>query len=440
MSNRYLEIAVSNKSTDGNMSFHQGIANLIFQIPALNSTLIPSSVRISGKIRYYLNDDKDPATSPMSASEKLGVYGVFQSLTTRSIKHQQTIENIRHYAHFLSSFLPSSTSVENNLENIGQSALTLPNSTLYDLDVIRRDATNEFCLPLPCGLFNGTTDIPLNENMLGGLELILALAPDSQYFYSSTGDADTIQTAWYELSDLKLCCEVRDYAPDELSKLMNRTGSSFTYQTISSYFDTINSQQANIWFNLGLSKVRSVFSTFIPSSYINNRQRDGYQTLMPMNLDGTQASVRKVIWTKGGTIYPKHFEMNNNVTINPNNATPSCDPVVVSDYISAISPFNTNENNCLSVANCNRMVQGSGAVADDNLPQSTMLIDGGMLWGLGISYDQLGGSGSDFSSPGASWGLNLELDLTTNNPHSVFIFVNSEINVAFNKNGIQIIQ
>ena len=95
MTNRYLEIPVSNKTSDGAMSFHKGIANLIFQLPAINSTLIPSSVRIQGKLRFYADDTKgDPTGTVLTADERLGVYSTFQSLTTRSIKHQQTIERV----------------------------------------------------------------------------------------------------------------------------------------------------------------------------------------------------------------------------------------------------------------------------------------------------------------------------------------------------------
>ena len=109
MSSRYLEISVNNSPSDGKMSFRKGIANLIFQVPAMNATLRPASVRVCGKIRFYKDDAANPAkgSAPMAVNERLGVYGAFESLTTRSIKHQQTIENIRHYAHFLNNFIPS---------------------------------------------------------------------------------------------------------------------------------------------------------------------------------------------------------------------------------------------------------------------------------------------------------------------------------------------
>ena len=440
MSNRYLEIPVSNKTSDGKMSFHNGIANLIFQLPAINSTLIPGSVRIVGKWGFYMDDAREDPSGVLTSDERLGVYSCFQSLTTRSIKHQQTIENIRHYAHFLKNFLPLATSTEDSITHWSQSANTEPNYKLFQDSVAHNTGYNDFCVPLPCGLFNGTQDIPLSENMLGGLEIVLALASDSQVIYSNTGDSSTINTAWYEFADLKLVCEVRDYQPDELSRLMSKSSSGFTYQTISSYYDTINSSTANIVFNLGLSKVRSVFSSFIPSNYLNNYQQNSYATLYPSNLDGTQAEITKLTWTKGGALYPKQFEVNTNIRDEPE--TILCDPVVMKDYISAVHDFGNNEAIQMGDITTNRdvIMKNNTTAGDQKQLQYTKVANGGFVFGLGIKYDSLGGSGIDFSNPGAQFGMNVELDLTTNNPQSVFVFVNSEVNVVFNNNGLQVIQ
>jgi hypothetical protein len=183
MSNRYLEIACSNKSATNKMSFREGISDLIFQIPAMNSTLIPSSVRVVGKIRFYKNGAKGiPADGDkLSIDSAIGVYGAFQSLTTRSIRHQQTIEHIRHYAHFLKTYLPQSTKLEDNIGHLNQTSLTLPNWNANRSTVVNHSTANftgnNFSIVLPCGLLNGTTDIPLAESMLGGLEIKLALQP-----------------------------------------------------------------------------------------------------------------------------------------------------------------------------------------------------------------------------------------------------------------------
>lgn len=434
MANRYLEISVSNAPSNGRMSFREGMANLIFQIPAMEATLIPSSVKICGKIQFFKDGNRNVGSkpaSPMAVDERLGVYGAFESLTTRSIRHQQTIEQVRHYAHMLSNYLPLTGSVTDNISSMSSRSLTFPNWSGFNESVVYSGVPEEFCLSLPCGLLNGTSDIPLSNSALGGLEIVLALASDSQMIFSNTDDASGISDAFYEFTDLKLLCEVQEGVVANVN--------TFTYQSISSYYDTINSANANVSFNLGLSKVRSVFSSFVPSSYLNNRSQNGYSTLMLTNKDNKVANVKKLIWQKGGSLYPKMFENNSIVRDSP--STLLSDPVILKDYVSSVKTFGSNMRNCLSVENTNRnFTSGQVASADVNkkLVQYTTIPNGGMIHGLGINYDALGGEGTDFRDE--NWGMNIQSDLSTDNPHSVFIFVNSEQSVAFNQNGIQVIQ
>tara|TARA_R100001460_G_scaffold10953_1_gene25670 strand:+ start:515 stop:1810 length:1296 start_codon:yes stop_codon:yes gene_type:complete len=431
MSNRYLEISVSNQPSNGKMSFREGMSNLIFQIPAMEGNLIPSSVKICGKIQFFKDGTGTTPSAPMSVDERLGVYGAFESLTTRSIRHQQTIEQVRHYAHMLSNYLPLTSSVKDNISSMSNRALTFPNWSGFNKSVVYSDSPQEFCLSLPCGLLNGTEDIPLSNSALGGLEIVIALASDSQMIFTNTNDASSIVDAFYEFSDLKLLCEVQE------GVVSNKP--NFTYQSISSYYDTINSSNANVSFNLGLSKVRSVFSSFVPSSYLNNRSQNGYSTVMITNTDDNVANVKKLVWQKGGALYPKMFENNSVVRDSPQ--TILSDPVILKDYVSAVKSFKNNMRNCLSLENTSRdftTKQVTGGDLNKELTQYTTIPNTGQIFGLGINYDALGGEGTDFRDE--NWGMNIQSDLTTDNPHSVFIFVNSEQSVFFNQNGIQVQQ
>lgn len=447
MSNRFLEIACSNKTSDGKMSYRHGISDLIFQVPAMNSTLIPSSVRIVGKLKVFKNQSAGGVGTVVAAGDdihldaRLGAWGCFQSLTTKSIKHQQNIENIRHYGQFLKSYLPLSSSLDDNIGHLDEVALTLPNYELNKVsNVVRKNADNtgnSFCLGLPCGLFSGTRDIPLSGDMLSGLEIKIALAPDSQVLYAVDGTiADN--DCYYEFSDLKLICEVTDYSPAEMKQLSSQSGGSFTYQSVSSYYDTINSANANVVFQLGLSKVRSAFATFIPSTFLNSLSNNGYASLLPTNSvktnDGNLANVKKVVWTKGGSLYPKMYELNNVIRDAP--TTSVCDPVLNRDYVSSVIPFVKNSATSMSPMNNNRVWSAdTGSVKQ--IPY-TKIGEGGVCWGLGVSYDSLGGQGEDFRNQ--QWGMNLELDLISDNPVSTFVFVNSEQSIFFNENGLRVVQ
>ena len=449
MSMRFLEIACSNKSSDGKMSFRHGVSDLIFQIPEMNSTLIPSSIRIVGKLKVFKNQTAGGVGTVVAAADdinmdaRLGAWGCFQSLTTKSIKHQQNIEHIRHYGHFLKSYLPLSTSLDDNLGHLDEVALSLPNYNLNKIsNVVRKTADegftgNSFAVGLPCGLFSGTRDIPLSGDMLSGLEIKIALCPDSQVLYA-VGGTIADNDCYYEFSDLKLVCEVKDYSPTEMKQLSSQSGGSFTYQSVSSYYDTINSANANVVFQLGLSKVRSAFATFVPSTFLNSLSNNGYASLLPTNslaapTSGSIAEVKKVVWTKGGSLYPKMYELNNNIRSSPN--TSVCDPVIARDYVNAVVPWVKNNSTMISPMNNMRSWTADNS-STKQLPYTK--IGTGLVWGLGVSYDSLGGQGEDFSTQ--QFGMNLELDLTSDNPVSTFVFVNSEQSIFFNENGLRVVQ
>ena len=119
---RYLELAVSNKTTDNKYSYRQGIAQLNFQIPEGNYLLDPTSVRICGGIRFYTGLGKTASDVPGAAggkddltiSSRLNVYSTFQQLIIRSLTNQTTLEHCRHYNQFLSSYLPLTTNLQDS--------------------------------------------------------------------------------------------------------------------------------------------------------------------------------------------------------------------------------------------------------------------------------------------------------------------------------------
>ena len=89
----------------------------------------------------------------------------------------------------------------------------------------------------------------------------------------------------------------------------------------------------------------------------------------------------------------------------------------------------------MNVANCNRnfILNATG-----NEVPYTKVNDGGLVWGLGVSYDHLGGNGSDFTQQ--TWGLSMDLSENDDCPNSVFIFANSEQSLVYNQNGVQVLK
>ena len=65
-------------------------------------------------------------------------------------------------------------------------------------------------------------------------------------------------------------------------------------------------------------------------------------------------------------------------------------------------------------------------------------MEGSQFAGVGIAYDHVSGQGVDFSNQ--NWGIQMNTDLTTNNPLGVYLFVHSKQTMVFNGSGVQVLK
>eukprot|EP01051_Picozoa_sp_SAG22_P014811 SAG22_NODE_1849_length_3446_cov_3.782791_3_plen_233_part_01 len=231
MSIRYIDVLPSNLSTTQDAGYSQGSPLIQFNIGSQDAFLLGSTVRLNGTLtRSGTNKDHaqwDPA---------LGMYNVIEQLIVSSNQTSQTIEHIRNYNRFMASFMQVTSSKDDLLGHMNSSSLT----TTQETQCLKiPDAAAHFSIPLPCGLMLGRNPIPLSSAWgVKGVNITLHLAPDSNVFFSTTSDsADGVV---YKLSDVRLTAELQVPPPDQLSKLMNQTSSSFEYNSISSYYAVIN--------------------------------------------------------------------------------------------------------------------------------------------------------------------------------------------------------
>jgi hypothetical protein len=445
MSSRYLELAPQNRSSDNTYAFRKGYAQLDFRIPEGSHVLDPHSVRLVGDIRFFKADATPPTTltdaDPLSMSSKIGVYSVMQALIWRSGRTSTTISHEKNYNRWMSSYLAVKGGVEDSLGHLSESALTLPNFEACKDSVVCREEKSSFCVPLICGLLSGGS-LPLTPNTLGSLDLSIMLESDAMAlqvlpadFTNDPATADYL-SAFYQLENVRLVCSVITPPPDQLSQLMSQKQGAITYQSVHSFYDTANSNNINLSMNLGLSKVRSLFINMIASDKLNNIGADSFATLPPTNLDGTQGSVEKLTWLKGGTIFPKLFPQVANVKETTN--TSVYDPVFFRDYIQAISKYDHNRHNLGGLTNANRGWLSKVASGGINKGVPYQLVqNGGVFFGLGLNYDNyLGGSGVDLREQ--PFGVAIECKLTSSNAQSIFLFVNAESSILYNENGVQL--
>ncbi len=437
-SNQHLEIIPSNITSDGTLSFKNGQPVVQFIIGEQERYLIGQSLRLAGKFTAFKSDGAlSTSATGLRMNEQLGVYSCFNELHISSQKTAQSIETIRHYPRMMSSYLGVTSSLQDGISHLDETALIDMNFASQQRGVIENPtgltSKNSFCCPLVCGLLNGTTPIPLSGAWgVGGLDISIHLAPDSNVFFSSSSDTSGITGAFYQFSDLKLICEVMTPAPDQLSQIMRQTQNVFEYNSIVSQFNTINSRNGVLNFPLGVQKCLGIFMNFVPASHINNLEFDGTATLPPTNSDGTRAEVSQLIFTRGGERFPLEYNLDTLQKDTPTN--PTMDPQLVRNYMNAVMGFTKIERTNVSPFN--------NFYEDYSDPNNAYLYakeiaEGGAKFGIGVNYDQISGEGISFKE--VPFGLQMTSDISTDSPQGVYLFAHCKNTVVSTPEGIQII-
>jgi len=433
---KYLQLNFNNIPATGLVSHARGNPVLTATIGRQDAELDLSSIRVSGKIDMYATSARARPVaggvgSLLRASHKLGIYGAIDQIVFRNAETQQVVEHIRHYGRFMSSFLPTMASSQDMAGHLSESALISDNYDAFTTGVVRNTRASYFSVPLPSGLTLGGGKIPLDKFPL---EIEIHLAPDSQFFFSSSGVTTSIADAFYELSDLEISCEVDNEVKSPDTGVM-------TFNSITSYFSTLESTNSIINYRLGLSNVLGAFVNFVPSAFINNLGQDGYLTYMPSvkTTDvggagvggGALANLLKISFLRNGERFPKHFE--NDTVYDATNKTPVADSEVIKSFMSSIIPESIHARTSVSPLTSNRnfTVTNSAVSGYRNMPCA------GATYGVGVLYDMLDSQGVDFST--AQFSIQMENELEDGNPVSAYLFVKSKVVVAYSPQGVQIV-
>ncbi len=420
-----LHITPSNVLSSGKISYKSGNPVIQFIIGEQGRGLLGQSLRFCGDFRLFKSSAEDINDGTLNMDPRLGAYSLIDQLVIKSQKTHAVIEHIRHYSRMMASLLPYTSNAQDGLGHMSQTAFTMPDFNLGKTGTTMlksgKKTGNNFCMHLPCGLFNGTQAIPLDTT--GGLLVEIHLSPDTQVIFNESGAIDANTTAFYELSNVFLCAEATEATSPP-------GPGTFEYNSVSSYFTSFNSTNAIVNFNLGLNNVLSVFGNLIPAQYINNLGHNGTATLYPVNSNGIPATITQAVFTRGGEKFPLEFNVD---TIQKgdelNNDQQSVDAQLFMEGISAVRKFSNLSRTMVSPSNT--FIPPTSSVANDGTELAKP--DGGSMFILGMNYDAISNQGVSFATQ--NWGLNLTTNLTTDFPHAMFLYVHSKNTLVFDGQG-----
>ena len=376
-------------------SFKNGYPICQFLIAQSDNLLVGKSVRLSGKLNVYSDNNSPPSAvnnndgvggisdgaqaKNGSIDCRVGVASCIEQVTLTTLDGNQTLENVRQYPRMLAGLHGAAMSPHDMTNGGSIGELTNGRSVVGACSL---NVTRDFCMPIRAGLLSGTGVIPLGQSGVQGMIVQLQLAPDGNVigpwqdidnppqgdgtgnatrptegniiayrdgYLTKNRNSGTITDYHYELSDLVLSYDL--LVPDEASvQKMNAVSSGqLKYNAYSSLYSVINSSDQTVVLNLGQKEVQSVVHNLVPTTKINNSKEISTRPYRLQSNGGAVAPIEEVAFAKGGLLYPIEERV-----VAQGNALPSADNSelaadVIDQYLNSVKPLHTLDSTFISL-------------------------------------------------------------------------------------------
>ena len=429
-----------------------GLSQMIFELPQLPAVMNGKSLRINGTFTLKQGNGtpssnasnflKNTPVSDIYIDSRTGVLSCFETLTIGSLRGT-TYSSIKNYNRLMSSVLPLNESTRNYLNGID----THYGCLSKDVSTAKKcDRPFDFSVPLDCGYLQGQ---PINMWITQGHRITITLAQDSFVIHnnkqrnsnSSAGKANG--GAYYELSDVTLSFEVD--LPDEEGQnaIRSMTKGQMTYNTYSSFYNVIVSNDHNLSLLFNTAKTISVIGNMIPSEWINNYDYDSSRTQQLLYEDGTGelqngVQIDSYTYTIGGVRVGYDFEIDSSVS--QQNGT--IDSVKNEIELNAIRE-GWNAGNFIKSLQTELSNPFSTTGEQPRFYRSRYAIVGEdkfQHYNIGLCYDHITEIGQDCRT--RPFALRIQSTLpqgVTLSPHSLFLYVLHQNTIVFDNGSVQVL-
>ena len=446
-----LVIPPSNNPSNNSYSF-AGNNIIQFQLPNAPVLLDPSSIRITGSLRFVNNEamaqpgSASPEYEKIFLDQYLGVNAIFRSVEFSSTGgNRQSIEKIQNYGQLLQCILPALNQTSNYQNDLQIGNLATQN-TPYSSEFILQNAAYfkstgsggsgkangiRFSTPLYTGLTMASGQkLPLSN--LNGITITLELQADNAVFFSTETSANPAELARikYELFDLKLECSTYSPNAEEKMALMNQKKGVLQCNTFTSLFSVLQASQTNAQFNLGIKELVSVLFKFTPTSSVNNLALNEYQSTRVIDDQNETKQFTKVRFMRSGVEFPLMFP------IDVVDKSLECE--LNKYYLQALKNVHTRTTPKLATNGLTNDVRFALGASDFKYTLANQVRSSNKLNQVyGVGYDFFSSmTGADFD--GKPLTLNVECDLSDARTNAMYAFVLAKTMIMFDENGVAV--
>ena len=417
-------------------SFKEGTPQIEFSMKGVE-VCVGKTLRLNGVFEVFGSDNLKPKNNVADGKNvlidsRIGLHSVIENITINNATTGRNYEIVKHYNRLITTLLPKSTSQSNyvggGIDINGATSKQAQTGNLCNRQL-------SFSLPLHAGILKENLDLSL----LGGLNIVFDLASDSFVLHDDNyiNSTDTTATgSYYKLKDLVLTYDAIIPTGKAAASMANARSGSFNYTSFSSYFTTIVSADSNHIFNLNSSLTKSIMMNIVPSKWVNNFQRNSSMATPLLNDVGGElkkkAKLKDITYLRNNIKYPLDFTIPAKDFIKQTN-NPNAS--LLFENINAIKVPSKNVSTLISPVN----VRGFGNVRQNAAQYfATSNVNGSQdpIFNLSICYDHIKELGVSFKNAPFGFRVRSELTNGSDNPHSVFLFVQQMNTLQINNGAI----
>jgi hypothetical protein len=375
---------------------------LNFEIsPQSDKMIDPRTLRLNFELEVRKTaDDAFPdgtlgGGEDVNLDSRIGINSIWDLVRIRQQTTNDVLEETRNYGHMASATMPSGTSLQNYKKHI---------SNTYG--AFGKDGTQASALSqaLPCSLILRTglcsSQSLWNLQALGGLRLELVMNSLSQVLYG--GDADDY---YFQITNPNITFNFVNLASPITSNQYQ-----VAYPLYTSFSSVISSSNDQMSLAFSESQVRSVFSTTIKSSNLNNFATNAFTTNRLKDTAGDDQKVQELIFYKDSVKFPLDYI----VTERDSVANSVYEALKNRLFMSCFQQFTR-------IANTLQSTTTQGTKTHRESLYGWDVADFRAYTGIGINYDMLRNA-STVSFKNSMYAMRVGSQLTDATPNNVFCF------------------
>lgn len=442
------EILPLNMPANNAYSFKDGSSLIQLLIPEAPTMLLTKTLKLNGKLR--LNRSTSTFSNPvfpdninnmgggayaMRLNERVGINSLFDTITISGLgSGGQTLESVRNLGRLLALTKPlqhEQGEFDGHLQgkDPAVASRTLVGAVDCNTEVF-------FSIPLEVGMFSGVDAIPIGVNGTRGLQILIQLQNDANAIICSEADKGAV---FYSLLDCSLTYDTLQFDAETTDEMNRPKTGQMEYNSWAHQYSVINASDTQLNLNFGTKKTLSVISNTIPTTHINNVDKDGFSTDMFQNIAGGvyvpgNVELNKITFGKDGIKVPLDYELDCK-----SQSQAERPRVEVIDNLKSAVDVRGSARTLVSVNTENDLRTKVNLNGDE-----VALLDPGVnvqtqsnpVFGIGINEDSLTDVGRDFSN--STWSVRIESNLNGASPNSINTFTLSKNTLTYSPQGISV--